>query len=439
MLERRLSFNRDNSPLGTVNGTALTSFFTKARTRRVDWIDLADSNEVFGGFGRNHGIQYALQNNGFHLYGSGLSSGNENNGFGAQYGYFWFAANNGSRPNNNGSIPAGLNVFNQITVGSLTGPQFYQSYPWSMSDAQSDSTNQGIYLNPGGPIPVTSPLRVWYRYGNLTSGSGQFQTAVRRQSAPFTQLAVGPVVNTGASGANDLVTSTLSIPQDLTRNYPIDFRWGSNAFTIQGPVYFLWIHVDATNITAGVQYSTMVSRGGEGLFEFIQCVQASAPGVQEYLRCACEAQTGAPTALICVNSGFNDRNDAANNSLGPVGGLPSNTAAGYADNMRGIIIAIENAWAALGYARSDLYFLLQPSHPLSSPDDADLIGYRNACAGITSEYENTASSNLFTFWPELNANAAAWYNDASTDRLHMKAAGYEQFINLWIKDLVRGA
>lgn len=438
MINRRFSVDKTLAPQAVVNGSALTPFFSKARTRRVDWIDLGDSNELFGGNGRNHGIQYALRNNGIPLYGTGLFSGNENNGSGSGVGYFCNSTNNGGRPNDNGSPPAGLNAYNQMVVGSLSGPQFFPQVPWILSDAQSDANNTGFTIQLGGPFDVNAAWRGWWRYGTFTSGSGSFRPSIRRGSAPFTTLISSATIPTGGSGGVGLLTTNLNIVA-AARDYNIDFRWEQAGTTLQGPIYALWLHADCLDIPTGIQYSTMVARGGQGLFEYIQCVQASATGVEEFLRCACEAQEGSPTLMICINSGFNDRNDAADLSLGPIGGLPSDTPEGFADNMRGIIIALQDAWDALGYDRSDLYFLMQVSHPISSPDDADLIAYRAACIPITAEYENTASSDLSYFYQPLNANGVAWYQDNASDRLHMKIAGYEQFSNLWISDLLRGA
>ena len=160
--------------------------------------------------------------------------------------------------------------------------------------------------------------------------------------------------------------------------------------------------------------------------------------MQEHLRWCCDAQTGAPMALVSICSGLNDRNDAADPSVGPIGGFPSDTQAGYADNLRAIINLYKFNWSALGYDLRNLGFLIWPSHPVSLIDDPKLASYRAVASQVADSYDNTAC--LFTE-PIINSylqrNATTWYASGGTDTLHMTQTGYEQTLLLCIDELIR--
>jgi lysophospholipase L1-like esterase len=186
----------------------------------------------------------------------------------------------------------------------------------------------------------------------------------------------------------------------------------------------------------------MIYRGGQGALEFAQALQVNATAAPLFISFSVNGQaSGSETALFCINCGLNDRNDDGQLSVGPIGGLDSATPAGYADNVRAIINAIETAWAGNGYARKNLYFLLQPSHPISVPDDSELVGYRNAVRAIADQYTNTAAQDLNHpyFANALANNAAAWYASGGSDRLHMTQTGYEQLYTLVTRELLYSA
>jgi hypothetical protein len=410
-------------------------------------LDLGDSNEVLGATGRNHGIQYAFQNLGFNLYGPGIYSANEANGGAGGVGYY--SGHNGNAGRVMSSVvPGVLDVYNPYEVAGLTatGPQFSPNYPHNLVAGTSDtSANNGFTLYggpvyPASPFDVNSSWRFRYRYGTFTSGTGAFRPQVRQGNFPFSlyaQAGSSVSTNTGASG---LQTYTLNLGA-ATRDDLLQVQWYGNGTQVDGPAYLLWQSGDDTAKTAGLQYTSLIGRGGQGLYEYIQCMQKSSAAITEIMDFIAGAQnnTVQPMMLFCINSGLNDRNDDGIQSLGPNGTLDCSTPAGYADNMRGIIITIQNAWALNGYPRSNLFFLLQPSHPISNPDDAELIGYRAALSALTSDYQNCAVQNL-AYQPlntTLQANAAAWYNAGGGDTSHMTQTGYEQFCTLWVKELLK--
>jgi hypothetical protein len=437
--KRSTGYRRDRSGgVSLYRGAAIAPFFRAMAQRRVDWFELSDSNEVFGGTGRNHGIQHGFFTNRIPLYGPGIFSGNENLGVGSAIGYFAQHQANGARTNDNASLPAPLAAYYALSVPVATGGQFQTHYPWYQSDAQSDASNNGIAINFGSVWDTSAAWTGRYIYARLTAaeGAGQIQPNIRLGYAPFTILANGGVITTGSAIDYGLTQLTLQAAAG-TRTGDIQFRW-HNA-NQQGPVYNLYQTATQDDRTTGVQVHTMVYRGGQGALEYAQALQANATAAPLFISFAVNGQaSGSETALFCINCGLNDRNDDGQLSIGPVGGLDSATPEGYADNVRAILNEIEAAWVGNGYARERLFFLLQPSHPISVPDDSELVGYREAMKAVADEYVNTAMQNLNhpIFANALAANATTWYNTGGADRLHMTQTGYEQFYTLVIRDLI---
>lgn len=420
---------------GIYNAKAIAPFFHAAKYRRVDWLGQSDSNEVFGGTGRNHGIQYALKTAGYNLYGPGVFSANENNGSGSSAGYFANHSANGARTNDNAACPASVNVFNPFTVGALVGPMFGTSYAWYQNDAQSDASgNNGITINHGSVWNCNLAWNGHFRYSKLTvaEGTGAFRPNIRLGGSPFTILAQSAAnITTGDGAYTPLLTETLSISA-ATRNIDLQFRWHSGAQ--QGPVYLLWQMAESPDVTAGVQYSTMVYRGAQGMLEFATAMTASDTGMDEYLSFCTSRQNNTPMALISINTGLNDRSDDGQLSIGPNAGLDAATPDGYADNCKAIMNKIIARWSALGYPKNNLFFFLWPSHPVSYRDDGELVGYRRVMRQLADTYSNTAALDTdIIMGAYVQRNATTWYNSSGGDTFHMTQTGYEQTSLLCIK------
>lgn len=435
---RATGYRRERLGGSLYKGEAISSFFKKMAVRRVDWFDLGDSNEVQGGYGRNHGIQHGFFSHNIPLYGLGLFSGNENLGGGSNMGYSCGSINNGGRTNDNAALPAGLADYYIMSVPTAGSGQFATHWPWYQSDAQSDASNNGIYFDHGAVWDGNAAWSGRYIYALLTAaeGTGQINPNIRLNGAPYTILANGGVLATGGAADYSLTQLLLQVSAG-TRDIGLQFRWHSA--NQQGPVYNLYVTGSMDSRTHGIQYNTMLYRGGQGMIEFAQCVQSGAIGVYHFISFALGGQTaGKETALFCINSGLNDRNDDGQLSVGPVGGLDSATPAGYADNARGVIAEIATAWSNLGFNGDNLYFLLQPSHPISVPDDSELIGYRNVCKQIADEFPNTAVQNLNfpLFANALYQNRTTWYATGGADPNHMTQTGYEEFFKLVTRDLL---
>lgn len=417
------------------NIAPLKEFILASRRRRTDFLICSDSNTVFGGYGQDHGITRALGQR-FPLYKTGLLSANENYGGGASIGYLFQHANNGGRtqthpitivPSYNDYIPDGQQGFGTA-----------HCY-WHMTDIQSDASNTGMTVYTGGPWDVNAALRYSFTYGTFltASGAGAFRPQIRRGDSPFTSLALaGATIDPCAPNAIGLVDYDIDLAA-ATRNYQIDGRFSPSPTPVGGPVFFTWQWFSWPGITTGTSFNVIGYYGGQGLRNMVNYQGVTpAAGWTEYFRQIARAQgTSSPKVCIMISSGLNDRTDA-NPSVGPSPQPTSSSNAGYADNLRGLIELYQDAWGGAGYPSTDIYFLLMCSHPVSSPDDSQLIGYREQCALMTTEYSNVTAIDMSQYNAQLQANRTTWYNLSGSDTFHMTQTGYEQFYQLIINGIM---
>lgn len=396
-------------------------FAQLTRSRRADFLLLSDSNTIFGGHGQDHGISYALSRR-VPLYRTGLLSFNESGGGGNNCGYFCYHANNGGRTQTTpiAVVPAYDDI---LPAGDAFFPHKY----WHMTDAQSDANNQGMSVNPGGPWDVNAQMRYRLTWHTFNVGvTGLVRPQVRLGASPYTTYVEAPATIETVTGSLSTVDYSLTLSAGI-RNNNIDGRLCKAGTTCQGPVFATWQHFDWPDITAGASSNVIGYYGGQGLREFYNRQQATQTAWTEYFRQLQIAQGASPKACIVISSGLNDRGDAG---LSVLSGLVSSTAAGYLDNLSGLIEFYQGVWGGAGLPSTDLYFLLLCSHPVSSPDDSQLVSYRQQCADATSTYSNVTAVDMSEFNPQLQANRTAWYNSAGTDPNHMTQAGYEGFYDL---------
>jgi len=124
-----------------------------------------------------------------------------------------------------------------------------------------------------------------------------------------------------------------------------------------------------------------------------------------------------PTAVIFINSGDNDINDSARTSIGPIGGLLNNTAAGYADNLAACVNAITSGWIGAGLSIGNngspgLYFLVVPSHVYGNPDNATLVSMRASAKNYTAGKANMSFVDLARLVPYVELIANGGFNSA---------------------------
>lgn len=427
--------------MSTFNRGAVAKFFEAIRTRRCDMIDLADSNSLFGGHGRNHGLGFAVESLGIPIYRTMVASAAENRNVSAALGYKQSHIADGSRVNKLGQAPAELDMLmpdSQSNDGPASGQWAPPHNYWYLKNGDTQvNGNNGIQIDTTHPVDVNANLKAWGTYAELQeAGTGAFNLAIRIGQGPYTELANAGIINPAGKPANVVkrISCTLAA---AARNHPLQVRWHTGASTITGPMMALYQCLENTDRTSGFCVHTMVGRGGQGYWHYLTALRRSKRATQQFLDEATFLQNVAMSermVMISLNSGLNDGNINWP-SIGPNPQPSSATAAGFADNLEGLILYFRDCWASMGGRMENLFFCLFDSTPISNPDSATLISYRNESRRLALKYPNTCEIDLTFEQPTIETNAAAWYNSAGADRNHMTQVGYEQVMLLAMTDL----
>jgi lysophospholipase L1-like esterase len=490
-----------------VNGPAVQPAFAAAKTARVDFVGIGDSNQIKGGTGWDDGWQYALATR-LGLYGSGLIFTNENEGSGNGTGYFYNAQGVSNAPMklaantasgtvsiaNGSAVVTGsgtafttqLAVNQTIQVGSgnfgrvisvdsntqvtcaqtfgatvsgqtltyydLPPSQLYQyvdvgsgsdggltplNYEFVNSGQTfSASTQNGMALTAGGPFDVTSNLIFSFRYGTFTTGTGSFKPGVRLAVSPFSVVQMGSLTSTN-TGSYGLSRLDVQISADATRaGKNLEAKWAVPGQTaITGPWFGSWIRCSDPAKTAGCAYTTLDFRGGRSLRRMAKDLQeANAALLTEVFSEVRRLQGATKYVVVTINSAVNDRNETLA-SVGPNPATPGNSAAAFADNAQAIINAITAVWTANSWPATELYFLLLPTHPISDPDDAQIVSYRSALTAVCNANSRTAAADLTAITSGTELTNQSWYL-ASNDHNHLVQAGYENLALRLVDDFL---
>lgn len=428
--------------MGIFNRNAIVRFVDARLQRRVDFIDIADSNSLFGGHGRNHGHGFACDALGIVIYRTMVQSASENRNVGAGLGWRQGHVSDGSRLNRLGEAPAELDM-KLFDPASGDSPASGCTHPphnyWYMKAGDTYANgNNGISIDANHPIGVNTNLRAWFTYGELTeAGTGAINPAIRRGDPPYSELASFGAFNPAGKAANAVKRVSVSLAAAV-RNYPLQVRWHTGSNQIVGPMIQYYQGMESTDKTVGLGIHTMLGRGGQGYFHYLTALRRSMESVKLFLDEATFMQNVAMNermVMISLNSGLNDPNHPFR-SIGPNPQPSSATAAGFADNLEGLILLFKQAWRELGGSDNNLFFMLFDSTPISNPDSTTLIDYRTESRKLMFKYPNIAENDFTTVQPTFESNAAAWYAAGGSDRNHMTQTGYEQAMQIFWSDML---
>ena len=101
------------------------------------------------------------------------------------------------------------------------------------------------------------------------------------------------------------------------------------------------------------------------------------------------------------------------------------SAAAYLDNLEAMTKRIEDIWELAGWDKSELFFLVMPSHPVADPDDAKLIGYRKAASSYAATRQRSSFIDLTNLTTSAEMLASGWYQAAGTDKNHLTQNAFE--------------
>jgi len=386
----------------------------QAAFRPVDVIMIGDSNQLMDGKGYDWGLSKALATR-FGLYASPLYSQDITGGTYTVAGY----ASQGIASLSNSATtgaPAALDDFRL--------PMREYAYQASGDMGQFN----GVYVSKNAPgLDVTANLRAHYCFGIFASGGGSFVPAARIEASPYPTLVTGSAVSC-SGGADSVGYSTLDLTAGA-RTTDISFKWrlGGGAANVAKTAQ-LWQRVENLDRPAGVSVHSMYAVGGQSLYDMAAAMLAMTDArIQSYFKSVTRLQRLrglAPMMVVYINSGFNDRNENLTPSLGPLAtGSPTGPLA-YIDNLEAIRLKFDAAWVACGYDLANLTYLVVPSHPISSPDDAQVITYRSIVSRYVAGQRRMSMVDLSTLSDYASMVANGWYRGPS-EFIHLSQAGYE--------------
>ena len=410
------------------NPSGVLPFLQAALTRRVDIALMSDSNTVKDTYGgHNSGMRNAFASR-FGMYSTGMLpaiaiTGSEGYGSGSSGSYLWPAPATVQEATGITAIDAyqaNTGVSEAFFVGqcwqylasgsTITGQQTNIIQAFGLQGVQLPLSPTGNIDNQGkiihaNPMDLTQELSWEWTQGIFTSG-GYWNPTVYQTAATNTQYATAKVSSNGA--AYGMQDGNLIIPAGARNSNgtygtltgsPCNYVGGNTvAAGVKGPVLISYQRVQAPGVLTGIAYHTNLYQGGQDARNAALSWQGtSSTAKTEFMRQLVRLQNGAtPMACFQIIHGGNDFNDNVN-SVGPHP-QPSNTPAGFADNLTAIIQAVQAAWTTAGYSLANLYFLIGPYHPaLSRLNDnltwqgqsyQQLVAYELAAMSLVSLFPN---------------------------------------------------
>ena len=405
------------SGAGSLTGNAFDKIIERLLAGRVDFVAIGDSNQLQSSNGWDHGIQYALTQT-YPMYATGLISANENNSTGAGIGYKYKF--NGSQPEfgSGSGAPAFLDDYLNKGSGDLF-PHEYMYYTGGGTQLSG-----GLILESDCPLGIENRIRFEWHYGTFTSGSGEFRPQVRLDVPPYTWINASPTIytNTGVESIQRVSVVKVANPAQLG---PLAGRWQVTNTNLKGNFFGLWMRASADNTLTGFSYHTLDARGGQSARTMaIDLQQMSDTSLSYYFAEVRRLQGATKTVVITINSGLNDRNETLP-SVGAGAIADGSSPEAYVDNIDAMRVRIEEIWTLNGWDKAELFYLFIPSHPVSTPDDADLVSYRQAAEVYASQDAQMQMININDLITSDEMLAAGYYKSGGADRSHLEQIGYE--------------
>lgn len=391
------------------------SILSDLQTRLIDFIGIGDSNQVYSAHGWDHGWQYALDQVA-PMYGTGLVTYAENNFNGSGLGW------NYAKTDNN--IGTGSDPHSSVFVRN-SGSGLSPHLPMYLDTGTLNGSGaNGVIINSATNLDLTAELYYDLDHATFDGGGGSLRFGGRREESPYTALPTADAIST--DGRNLWRTTRHTIAADTGRSEwgSITARFAAFGISIDAPIATLYQTVINSSRTNGWRFTNGLYRGGEGLRTFAGDCTGLSDNTWAYFFNRIRARQlelgQRPRVVIVINSGLNDRGDSTN-SVGP-SPAPSNTAAGFKDNLNAIRNRIRSVYPG---SVDELTFLSVPSHPVSNPDDSRLIDFRTASAEWASEYDDTAWLDISAGYTSTQILANGWYQSGGSDTSHLTQSAYE--------------
>ncbi|WP_350575296.1 hypothetical protein [Pseudomonas sp. HY2-MNA-CIBAN-0224] len=416
------------APSGPVRAWPTTALgaLAEAARRRVDFVMIGDSNQRMDGYGWGGGLMRALHNR-FGCYATGVATqspitmstytttGESSYGLNAPATY-------SGAPDGVESVFPGFS----FTIGAGKGGIGYAWLPAGESIANANNSG-GVGISADHAIGASNKLRIHYDWVSMKDGAGQFRVEARLDGPPWTKVAQGPVTPTN-TGEHSLHRQTLDIPA-ASRTTGLECKWFTPGGTpITGPFAAAWFRVENPAKASGVSVSTIYGSGGQSLYDMAAYLLGAPDqvlinwfGETRRLQLLAEQK---PIVVVYVNSGLNDQNETLKPSLGWRESDSPTSPAAYIDNLEAIVKRVSDVWQKAGWDETELFFLVMPSHPISTPDASKLLSYRRAAKSFS-----VAQRISFIDLENITSNAEMlnnkWYKENNTDINHLVKSAYQ--------------
>ncbi len=415
-----------DDPPAVIGGPALSRFWLAAGARRVDIVMCGDSNQLFGGHGWDHGWGKAATDR-FGMYATGVLHAGENSGNGGQTGY----------------------QYNVYFHGGPTGPFSYSGAPpeldrymnqpaWSTTylylpagGVLAGNYGSGMGIGSGCPVDPNGNLRWHFTYATFPgippAAPGTFLPTIRRDVPPYDVIAQAPWVNC-VTGSYGVATHTMDLPA-APRGFQINFRLSPTTSepSLYGPLLGFYHRVENLDRGKGASEQTFWGVGGRSTrYQVERMLAMSDDALTLYFQHvrALQGPPGAPRfVLVRICQGLNDRNELLP-SLGPGHVEPGNSAEAFLDNTQAAIDRFRSIWTLNAWPAEELYFLITPSHPVSNPDDPQLVGFRDAAETLAASNARTAVVRLDRITNHDEMLALGFYNSGGLDVHHLTLNGF---------------
>ncbi len=417
-----------------IDGAELAPALQHALTHRIDVVGIGDSNQLFAAHGFDHGQTLAWGES-FGTWATGLTSTGENRGVGAGMGYesTVYATNS-----TNVQYTGAPKTLDRVMAGfGGVHPHRYAYIP--KGSFVSSAQNMGMIISGQNPLGVSGPLRALFVYGTAertpdsTEPANTFTPTARIDVPPYTMLARGSPVAMTSIPSSEIRSVTLDIPADPQRTTPVGIRWTDPATPrLDGPFIAYYQRLERSDKAEGAVFNTLYANGGQSARDMAeQLIHASNAQLKAYFAVLRDRQADAPNQpstpvrriLVRINAGLNDMNEPLP-SVGHNRVEDGDSPEAFADNLQAIIDRIREIWTVSGWPEDELYFVLTPSHPVTTPsDENELLTLRDAAVAVAQANPRCACVRLDRLTTPAEMDDENWYN-SSSDRFHLQLDGY---------------
>ncbi len=400
-----------------VGGRELAPLWDACRTRRVDVICIGDSNQLHRGAGWDEALSVIWAGE-FGSYATGLHTPGENAGSGAGVGAGSATINTGGAGNARyaDAPPTARDRMDSETSGLAPSNYLYIA----SGESLGVTTPAGLSLSDEVTFGFNRAMRFHLTYATFTEQGGAFTISLREDGESITELQRSSRVST--SGGDGVARIALDLPAQPRTN-PLSLRLAPDiASPVNGPFVGYYMRAEAIGVNKGVSVHSMYAKGGMSAYDMALALQsASNATLALFMQESVRLQNGAPTAVVRVCTGLNDRAESLN-SIGPDPQTPGNSPTAYADNLTAIIERLQQAWTLSGFDVSNLYFIITPSHTVPGEDERPLRLYRAAAKDVAKNKARVAAVDLGALTDAEEIEKKSWFASQG-DYNHLRQDG----------------